>query len=450
MNARLKVLAALAVILAAVATGQASAPTVQAQATGKIKLSLETSVYVEAPHKKALDGLKAAYEKLNPNIEIEYRGADYANFWDKMTVEIVGNTEADIVQLQSDASRYATYAALRTGETGAFVNLDKYIKGTHWEDDLVSQKMMTYNGHYIGISNYAWGVQGFFYRKSLVKDGGVDPTAIKTIDDLQAALIKLTKKGEGGKPDQYGLAATLSTHPFVVNEWYSIMARQMGNGIFFPEEKAPYTPDALMVNSQPIIDAAQIWQDWMVKYKVSAVGQDKAAARDLFWAGRAAFNWDGPWFTGMTREKDAKLLDDMDIIATPPIMFKGTLRWQYANTNAITHLISSNSKHPDEAWKFLEWMASPEAQKIVNLSGMIPSNKQYSGSADYIAGEPVNAKIVKFLEQYQPAMPSPNIPQYGELDKIFQEAGQAMYIKGEPVKDTLDKAAADMKKVLSK
>ena len=55
----------------------------------KIKLTVEMSIYVEAPHKKAFDMLKEAYEKENPNIEIEYVGADYADFWGKLKTEVL-------------------------------------------------------------------------------------------------------------------------------------------------------------------------------------------------------------------------------------------------------------------------------------------------------------------------------------------------------------------------
>ena len=168
------------------------------------------SVYVEAPHKKAFDMLKQAYEQLNPNIEIDYYGAAYNDFWDKLTTEIMAGTEACVVQLQTGNMHYATYAALRTGDTGSFVNLDQYIKGTHWETDLIGQKDLTYNGHYIGISDYAWGPRAVYYRKSLFEAAGINPDDIKTTDDFRQAAIKLTKKGTGGQPDQYGFGAVLS------------------------------------------------------------------------------------------------------------------------------------------------------------------------------------------------------------------------------------------------
>ena len=63
----------------------------------KIELTLEMSIYVEAPHKKAFDMLEDRYEELNPNVDIVLYGAPYAEFWDKLTTEIVAGTEVCIV-----------------------------------------------------------------------------------------------------------------------------------------------------------------------------------------------------------------------------------------------------------------------------------------------------------------------------------------------------------------
>jgi multiple sugar transport system substrate-binding protein len=429
-----------------------AAPAAPAASGEKIKIPVEMSVYVEAPHKKAFDMLKEAYEKQNPNIEIEYYGAPYNDFWPKLTTEVMAGTEACIVQLQGGNTKYATYAALRPGETGAFVNLDPYIKGTHWEDDLITQKDMTYNGHYIGMSNYAWGARGLYYRKSLLDAAGIKPEDIKTIDDFRNAAIKLTKKGEGGKPDQYGFGAVLSSHSFVFDEMKTFIERPASQGIFFPEEKAPYTSDRVSVNSPANVWAWQWWQNLILKDKVSPTGYDKAAQREQFWNGTQAMEIDGPWFVGMTREKDAKLIDDLGVMASPDVVYEGKTYPFNLETYAITHLISNKCAHPEEAWKFLEWMAGPEGQQIVAVSGMIPANLKFATSDAYKKSEPLNAQLVDLVQKRYKldGQIDPNIPQAGAMTDIMVQAAQEAFINGADVKATLDKAAEQMKKELSK
>ena len=87
---------------------------------GKIKLTFSTSVYVEEPHQKAIDGLLAAYNEKNPNVEIEVLGAGWDGYWDNITNEIVSGTASDMIQVYPE--NISTYHALKEG--GTFVNLD--------------------------------------------------------------------------------------------------------------------------------------------------------------------------------------------------------------------------------------------------------------------------------------------------------------------------------------
>ena len=133
------------------------------------------------------------YQAQNPNVEIVYNGIPYADYWDKLTTQIVAGNESCIVEMQNGNTSYAKYAALRDGDTGAFVNLDSYIKEAGLDKKLVDQASMTYNGHYIGLSDYAWGARAIYYRKSLFKEAGIDPSTIKTQDDFLAAAVKTDK-----------------------------------------------------------------------------------------------------------------------------------------------------------------------------------------------------------------------------------------------------------------
>jgi ABC-type glycerol-3-phosphate transport system substrate-binding protein len=422
----------------------------------KITLTVEMSVYVEAPHKKAFDMIEARYEELHPEVDIVLYGPPYAEFWNKLTTEIVAGTEAEIVQLQSGASRYASYAALREGETGAFVNLDPYIKGTWMEDGLTDQRNLTYNGHYIGLANYAWGVGAIYYRKSMFEEAGIVADDIVTSEDWLEAMLKLTKKGEGGKPDQFGYGAVLSSHSFVWSEPAAVIAKPANDGIYFPMEQPPYTPDRIAVNTDAMVWACQWWQDMIKKHQVVPIGNfEKADTRDLFWNKTAAMNTDGPWFLGMTRDRGEEigedLVADMDVFASPDVLYNGQSKPRQGSVAGITHLISSQCKYVDQAWEFLAWMASEEGQKLVSVCGMIPCSVEMQASDWYYAEYPLNAKVAGYNStRYAPPMDSPKIPQLNEMTALLTEAAQEMYIVGRDPKESLDRAAAEMKKILEK
>lgn len=413
----------------------------------KIVLSLEASSYVEAAHKAVYDELKEMYEAQNPNVEIVYNGIPYADFWDKLTTEIVAGNESCIVEMQSGAQHYGTYAALREGETGAFVNLDPYLEGTDLESKLVDQGSMVYNGHYIGLSDYAWGARAIYYRKSLFQEAGIDPSTIKTQNDFLEAAIKLTKPAADGKPAQYGFGAVLSTHPFVWDEFKTFIARPIG-ATYTKDNVAPFTGDNVLIDSPEMKWAFKWWQDMIFESKVTPQGSyDKANERELFWNGTVAMNIDGPWFVGMTRAKDEALMDDLGVFPSPMIEYEGELYPFHGETYAVTHLISSKCETPDEAWDFLKFLTTTEAQAVITNSGMIPTNTDFSLSEEYKSSEPLNAQLAAFVKElyYFPAATDPSIPQLGEMEKILVNAAQEVFISNGDVDAILDQAAADVR-----
>lgn len=444
--------AAAAPTEAPVVAAATEAPAAPAAPTEKTVITMSSSTYVEAPHKAAYDAIEQLFEAANPDIDIVYNGVPYADYWDKLTTEIVAGNEACLIELQSGAQRYGTYAALREGETGAFVNLDQYIKGTDLETKLVDQKSLVYNGHYIGLADYAWGARAIYYRKSLLAAAGIDPATIKTQEDFLKAAIALTKPAEGDKPAQYGFGAVLSTHPFVWDEMKTFIARPIG-GMYTTNNAAPFTPENVMIDSPQMKWAWQWWQDMILKHKVTPPGSyDKADERELFWNGTVAMSIDGPWFVGMTREKDPALLADLGVFASPKIDYEGKLYPFHGETYGITHLISSKCENPEAAWKFMEFLLTPEAQKLISGSGMIPSNTDFSLSDEYKAAEPLNVELTALVKEnyFFPAALDPSIPELGEMERIMIEAAQEAFITGADVNVVLDDAAAKIRDILAK
>lgn len=416
----------------------------------KVKLTFETSVYTEAPHKKAIDMLLQKYNELNPNVEITVHGTDYNNFFNKLTTEVVARTQGDIVQLYPE--NIARYNSLVEG--GAFVNLDSYIKGKDLETKLVGQELNKIDGSYYAVSNYAWGSTGIFYRKSLFEKAGVKPEDIKTLDDFKKAASKLGADTNGdGKPDQYGFASVVSSHAFTSSEWYRLVARPASGGIYFGDgEQGPYTPDRVNVNSEANIWAANWWLDLLKDPNATPAGtRDKKTTREMFWNGAAAMIMDGPWFIGMTRERDEKLMNDLGLIPQPVVSYNGKDNKPNPTMYPLVAMISKKSKNQKEAWEFLQWMTTPEAQQIIEVSGMIPSNKDFSGSEEFKKRNPLGAQFFEYVDKlYAPAVMDPPIAEQGQLAQIMQTAAEKMFVGNVDAKTALDEAAGKMKDVMKK
>ena len=409
-----------------------------------IELTYATSLYVEAPHQIVHDNLLKAYGAKNSNVKISIYGAEYANFWNNLTTEIISNNEADIIQIVP--SKLASYYALRA--SGAFLDLTPYMKktGTDYMSLLMGQKECDIDNKTVAISNYAWGTNGVFYRKSICEKYGVDAEAIKTSDDFVAALKATTKD------NIVGMGAVVGTHPFVVAEWVGMFARGVTGGMYFKGEVAPFDADHIVVNSPDNVAMAKWWQDLILKNKVLKPGPDKKDSRELFWNGLCAFNLDGPWFIGMTEARDPAILKDTGLIPLPNMIYKGTSYKPTPSYSPYICAISSNCKNPDAAWEFLNWMTSIEAQTIIATCGMTPANKDFSEKDEYKTKYPLSYKFLGFKQNnYGEPMSDPRTPKGSELSNILIEAGQNMFSpKAADPQTELNAAAEKMKAVMNK
>lgn len=408
----------------------------------KVDLTFSTSVYVEEPHQKAIDALLAAYNKKNPDVNIKIMGAGYDGYWDNITTEILGNNESDMIQVYPE--NISTYEAIREG--GTFVDLSEYM-GNDLKEKLVGQDMCDVDGKTLAISSYAWGTTGIYYRKSLLSEAGIDPESIKTQDDFLAACKKFT---DGGK---YAMGVVSGTHAFTVSEWDRLIARPVSGGLYFPNgETGPYDAEHVNVNQPANVWAAQWWQDFILKEKAAKLVTDKKDSREMFWNNEVPFNMDGPWFVGMTRERDESLLDDVGIIPQFDVVYEGTSYKPNPTNYPLVTMISKNCKHPKEAYAFLEWMTSDEAQAIIADCGMIPSNMDYSTSDEYVKNHSLEYAIVDFMQNnYTDLVADPNIPQLGEISQVMLDACQKMFSEqAADVQTEMDNAQKSIEEVMGR
>ncbi len=409
----------------------------------KITLSFSTSVYVEEPHQAAIDALIAAYTKENPNVNIEIFGAGYDGYWDNITTEILAGNESDMIQVYPE--NISTYQVIR--QEGTFLDLTAYLDKSGLKEKLVGQEFCSVDGKILAVSNYAWGTTGIFYRKSLLEKAGIDPKSIKTQEDFKSAALKFVSDGK------YAMGVVSGTHGFTISEWNRLIARAVSGGLYFSNgEKGPYTAENVNVNSPGNVWAAEWWQDLIVKDKAVKLVTDKKDSREMFWNGDVPFNMDGPWFVGMTRERDKALFEDIGIIPQFDIVYDGKTYKPNPTNYPLVTMISKNCKNPDAAWAFLEWMTSKEAQAIIADCGMIPSNLDYSTSDEYLKNHSLEYSIVDFMKNnYTDLVADPNIPQLGEISQIMLDAGQAMFSEqAADVKTKMDEAQKAIEEVMSR
>ena len=229
------------------------------------------------------------------------------------------------------------------------------------------------------------------------------------------------------------------------------MARSISGGLYFPDgESGPYVSDRLQVNAPANVWAAQEWQRYFLTDGLGKSSPDKKDAREYFWNGLAAFNHDGPWFIGMTAEHDPALMDDIGLIPIFDIEYEGKTYKPAPTMYPLVTCLSQKAEHKQEAWDFMAWMTSEEAQKIIATCGMIPASVEYANSNEYNEEYELASVFVSFLESYAPQIADPFIPQQGELNQVLIDATQRIFAGGEDPKSVLDEANEQCKMVMER
>ena len=152
---------------------------------------------------------------------------------------------------------------------------------------------------------------------------------------------------------------------------------------------------------------------------------------------------DGPWFYSIL---EAEADDDFDVMrdtvrALMPAGDGGS-RSVIGGENLV---IFTNSKHPEEAWTFVQWMLSEEPQKRMGKTGMIPTNIA-AATAPELLDIPF---IAEYVEQLGTALPRTPVPQWGEIETIFNLAVEKAVRGAEGAQQVLDEAAAQAQELLN-
>jgi len=153
---------------------------------------------------ESLKQLKAKFEELNPDMEIEYSQVA-KGYADKVLVMIAGGADLpDVMMLAMDKIPFFAFK-------GAIVNLDSFIdKDEEFKKELdklypVVKNALTCNGSYYAMPRDVTS-KVMYFNKKLFDEAGVQiPDEDWTWDDFKEIVMKMTKDTDGdGKNDQWG------------------------------------------------------------------------------------------------------------------------------------------------------------------------------------------------------------------------------------------------------
>lgn len=312
--------------------------------SGSSDVTLKFAVWetYEAPGMKEI---AKAFEEKNPNINVEVEVTPWDQYWTKMEAASTGGTAPDIITMHSNESyRYMSNDAL--------LNLDELIDNgdidlSNYKDGI--EDLYTFEGSHYAIPKDVSTV-ALWYNKTLFDEAGIDyPDDTWTWDTFLDAAKKLTDTDKG----IYGYAA--SNNP---QDGY--------NNFIFQNEGSKLSEDRMSstFNTKNTVEAMQWYIDLITEEKVSPTSAqlDENDPSALFQSGRVAMITHGSWMANQFKDNEYTR-KNCDVAVLP----KGKIR--ATQLNGLGYSISASTKYPEEAKKFLAFIASEEGNKIQAMNG---------------------------------------------------------------------------------
>ncbi len=272
---------------------------------------------------------------------------------------------------------------------GAFLDITDHFNSLSFKDELPEGilNLGRYNDRIYALP-YELDLSVLFWNKDLFRKAGLDPdVAPATWEEMVEFSQKLTLDLDGdGTVDQWGFCEVGSAPgeymfcflPFVWNN---------GGRMFDNTGKVVF-------NSQETVEALQFWRDLVAKYKVAPPASPQWALGDVyhsFVAGRIAMFPSGNFHVTPLKQDAPDL--DFGVALLP----KG--KGEYATFGGGNMIgIVSLTKHPEEAWSFIEFAMSEEAlvEAFAPHMLLIPRPSLYDNK--YYATVPQMMEFAKFIE----------------------------------------------------
>jgi len=322
------------------------------------------------------------FQQQNPGLRINISQYGWDSYWSKLTAGFIADTAPDV--FTDHLSKYAQYVDLKVLRP-----LDDLAPTADIRDDDYQAGLAALwkgqDGKRYGTPK-DWDTIAMFYDTAKLKQAGVDPADLQNLTwnptdggTFEKLVAHLTVDANGVRGDQPGFdKTTVTTH--------GLASEGSGGGGWGQTQWSAFTGSAgwqaLDKNpwgthfnlDQPLFQDTLNWyfglarKGYMPTYEEiggsNAIGTDKQIQ-----SGIAAMGLSGSWmistFSKLTDESGTKL--DIGIAPTPI----GPTGKRASMFNGLADSITTLSKQPENAAKWVKYLSGAECQNIIGQSGVV-------------------------------------------------------------------------------
>lgn len=414
-----------------------SLTTGEVQAAEKTKLKVYTWYKIKDDN---WDKVEAAYEKLNPNIEVDFVSNEDNNATEmlkKVDLAAAAGDTMDVIMVANDA------AYVQRAEMGMFANLDSYIKSDKINFDEDYAHDTAYKGSYFGLPGKGTNFGLVMINKAHLDAAGLKVPTTWTWDDYLKYAEKMTKTVDGKK--RYGTYF----HSWPQYAQLGMINQYAGYGLVSDNGKTANVNDFLKTS----LTLRYTAEKKKVAPTYAETISQKLNYRNMYFGQSASMILTGSFIIPEVGGTASVPVNFKTVFAPIPTNKAGQTPYSLSSGDILS--VYKGSKNIKEAYKFVRWYTT---KGIVEQAKYLPSyNKaDLDPILDTIIAGSKNpamidkASLVASLRAVKAAKVVPARPYQAEVDKVFTEQFDRMMLKGQSVTTTMKYMKDRIQKVINK
>jgi raffinose/stachyose/melibiose transport system substrate-binding protein len=335
--------------------------------------------FTDAEQSAVADEIYAAFTEANPNITITREAIQTEQMRDTVNTAVSSGTGPDIIFYDAGPG----FAGVLV-DAGLLLPLDEYAAEYGWAEEIAAPALegTTLDGKLYGMPLQT-DLIGMYYNKTLLDQEGLAvPT---TLEEMLAFCGAATEKG-------YVPIAFANNMGWPAFHQFSMTANQM---------IGPEAMRALLLNNEGRWDTPEIQiaiDAFFVQMRDAGCFPEDANAivyedgNSLFYTGQALLHTTGSW---LLENIESQMPDyEVGYVPFPLIEEDNEPTWLFGVGSA--YFITTNSQHPDEAAKFIDYLFSqPAVEKWVGQSRYFVPVQFDASTLDL---GPLNQEIIGILQ----------------------------------------------------
>ncbi len=374
------------------------------------------------------------FNRRNPDVEVKFFRVPARAYMNKAVVMLASRTAPDVIRIE-----HFNFPQLVKKDyfldLGPIIESDKTFHTSEFFPWTLAEG--TYRGKLYGLNTMS-GALILYYNKSMIKDAGLeDPNDLArrgewSYDRFRQYAIAMSLYDRNGRPLRLG--CQIPVFPFTVPAIWAfggeVLSADMGH---------------CLLDGPGAVQAYQFFVDLRWKDRCAPTPAQAANGSFAFESGKLGMEFG--WMGNSPRYNQKIKSFDWDICPVPS--------GPHGNTSIVKGnqlVISRDSEHPREAWRFIRFLTSPEIETVLYVKNRrnFPTRKSVAYSYAFLhpTGRPFNADV--FVKGVENSRQLPIDSRWQEWQRQVTMREEALYTgQQRNVQGVLRQTVSEVDKILN-